>query len=161
MSGPTLKVEGPKGKLEMQIPSEIKIAVEDGRALVTRESELKTVKQKHGMVRACLNNMVIGVTSQFARTLEVSGVGYKVEKQGDNLVFSIGYSHPVVFQLPKGIEATIEKNTKVTIKGSDKRELGQIAAKIRGIKHADPYKLKGIKYAEEKIKQKVGKTGAA
>jgi large subunit ribosomal protein L6 len=156
-----VRVEGPKGRLEMQVPPEVRVAVEEGRVVVTRDSNLKTVKQKHGMVRAIINNMVAGVTQQFSRTLEVAGVGYKVEKQGDNLVFTIGYSHPVVFPLPKGIEASIEKNVRLTIKGSDRRELGQVAAKIRAIKHADPYKLKGIKYAEERIKQKVGKTGAA
>ncbi|MFA6034534.1 MAG: 50S ribosomal protein L6 [Myxococcota bacterium] len=161
LSGSTLSVEGPKGKLSMNVPADIKIAVEAGRVLVTRTCELKTVKQSHGMVRSILDNNVTGVTKGFERKLELSGVGYKVELQGESLVFTIGYSHQVTFNLPAGVKAAVEKNNKITITGIDKWQLGQTAAKIRAIKHVDPYKLKGIKYAEEVIKQKVGKTGAA
>jgi len=162
LSGASLSVEGPKGRLQFNVPPEIKVAVEKDLVVVTRENDLKTVRQKHGMVRSVVNNMVAGVTSGFQRTLEVQGVGYKVEKQGeDRLAFTIGFSHPVIFTLPPGIKASIEKNVRLTLSGADKHALGQVAAKIRAIKHADPYKLKGIKYAEERIKQKVGKTGAA
>ncbi|MBI5527199.1 MAG: 50S ribosomal protein L6 [Deltaproteobacteria bacterium] len=162
LAGASLSVEGPKGKLLFSVPPEIKVAVEKDRVVVTRGSDLKTVRQKHGMVRSVISNMVTGVTAGFQRTLEVQGVGYKVEKQGeDKLAFTIGYSHPVIFALPPGIKASIEKNVRLTITGADKHALGQVAANIRAIKHADPYKLKGIKYAEERIKQKVGKTGAA
>ena len=160
LAGRNLSVEGPGGKLQFVVPPEITVAIDKDKVVVTRGSELKTTKQKHGMVRSIIGNMVTGVTKGFARDLEVTGTGYKVELQGTNLVFSIGFSHPVTFPLPKGITAKVEKN-KITITGADRRELGQTAAKIRAIKHADPYKLKGIKYGEEKIKQKVGKTGAA
>ena len=160
LAGGKITVEGPGGRLQFAVPPEITVNVEKEKVVVTRSSELKTVKQKHGMVRAIIGNMVTGVTKGFSRGLEVTGTGYKVDLQGSNLVFSIGYSHPVTFTLPAGIKAKVEKN-KITITGADRRELGQTAAMIRGIKHADPYKLKGIKYSEEKIKQKVGKTGAA
>jgi len=156
----SVKIDGPKGSLLFKIPPEIKVAIDKEHLIVSRESEIKSVKQKHGMVRAIINNMVIGVTKQFERNLEISGVGYKVEKKGSDLIFNIGYSHPVVFNIPATIEAAVEKN-KIRLKGSDKKELGQIAARIRSIKHADPYKIKGIKFAGERIKQKVGKTGAA
>jgi large subunit ribosomal protein L6 len=160
LAGGKVSVEGPAGKLQFVVPPEITVTIEKDRVVVTRGSELKTTKQKHGMVRAVIGNMVTGVSKGFERGLEVTGTGYKVELQGTNLVFSIGFSHPVTFPLPPGVKAKVEKN-KITISGADRRELGQTAAKIRGIKHADPYKLKGIKYSEEKIKQKVGKTGAA
>ena len=131
-----------------------------GVMTVARPDDTGTNRALHGLTRTLLSNMVTGVTKGFSRGLEVTGTGYKVDLQGSNLVFSIGYSHPVTFTLPAGIKAKVEKN-KITITGADRRELGQTAAMIRGIKHADPYKLKGIKYSEEKIKQKVGKTGAA
>jgi len=155
-----IKVDGPKGSLSLKIPPEIMVAIDKEHLLVSRKSDIKSVKQKHGMVRAILSNMVIGVTKQFERNLEISGVGYKVEKKGSDLIFNIGFSHPVVFNVPVTIEASVEKN-KIKLTGSDKKELGQIAARIRSIKHADPYKIKGIKFSGERIKQKVGKTGAA
>lgn len=163
VAGSSVTVAGPNGSLKMEIPADINIAVDGAIVKITRENDLKPAKQKHGMVRAIFSNLVTGVTKGFERKLEVSGVGYKVEKKDEStLVFTVGYSHQVTFKLPAGVKAAVDpKNTKLALTGADRQVVGETAAKIRGIKHADPYKLKGIKYAEERIKQKVGKTGAA
>jgi large subunit ribosomal protein L6 len=156
----TLAVKGPKGELKRAMPSLVQIKVEKSAVTVTRASDAQESRAQHGLVRALVQNMVDGVTKGFDRKLEINGVGYKAEVAGQKLTLALGYSHPIVFELPKGIAAKVEKN-QLTLSGSDRELLGQTAAKVRGFRPPEPYKGKGIKYAEEFIRRKVGKTGAA
>lgn len=151
-------VKGPLGTLNRVLPSEMAIKVEGSEVTVTRPSELKKMKSLHGLTRTLLNNMVVGVTEGFTKNLEVNGVGYKAAKAGNKLTLSLGYSHPVVMEDPEGLEAVVEGN-KIIIKGIDKERVGQYAAEIRDKRRPEPYKGKGIKYADEVIRRKVGKTG--
>ena len=153
-------VKGPKGELKRVLPEGVKVAVAKTEITVTRESDEGAVRARHGLVRALLNNMVEGVTKGFERKLEINGVGYKAEVAGDKLNMALGFSHPVVYALPKGVTAKVEKNI-ITLAGSDRELLGQTAAKVRSFRPPEPYKGKGVKYVEEFIKRKVGKTGAA
>jgi large subunit ribosomal protein L6 len=155
-----LAVKGPKGELKRQLPPHVSIATDASGATVSRDSDSKEARSCHGLARALVNNMVLGVTSGFERKLEVNGVGYRFEVAGDKLTMALGFSHPVVFQLPKGVAAKVDKNTLI-LSGIDREVLGQTAAKVRSFKPPEPYKGKGIKYVEETIKRKVGKTGAA
>ncbi len=156
----TLAVKGPKGELKRPLPESVSIQVASGEATVTRADDSPNVRARHGLVRALLQNMVEGVTKGFERKLEINGVGYKAEAAGDKLNLALGYSHPINYQLPKGISAKVEKNI-VTLSGVDRELLGQTAAKIRSFRAPEPYKGKGVKYLEETILRKVGKTGAA
>ena len=151
-------VKGPKGTLERTLPVEMEIKQEGAEIVVTRPNELKRMKSLHGLTRTLINNMVVGVTDGFEKTLEVNGVGYKVAKQGKKLVLSLGYSHPVEMEDPEGVESVVDNN-KIIIKGIDKERVGQYAAEIRDKRRPEPYKGKGIKYADETIRRKVGKTG--
>lgn len=151
-------VKGSKGTLEKALPVEMDIKLEEGQVTVTRPSDLKKMKSLHGLTRTLIQNMVTGVSDGYAKVLEVNGVGYKVAKQGTKLVLSLGYSHPVEMQDPDGVEAVVEGN-KITVKGIDKEKVGQYAAEIRDKRRPEPYKGKGIKYADEVIRRKVGKTG--
>ena len=151
-------VKGPKGTLERVLPAEMEIKLEDGHIVVTRPNDLKKMKSLHGLTRSLLNNMVIGVTDGYEKKLEVNGVGYKAAKQGKKLVLSLGYSHPVEMIDPEGLEAVVDGNV-ITVKGIDKEKVGQYAAEIREKRAPEPYKGKGIKYADEVIRRKVGKTG--
>ena len=151
-------VKGPKGTLEKELPHEMEIKLEDGHIVVTRPNDLKKMKSLHGLTRSLLNNMVVGVSEGYKKVLEVNGVGYKCAKQGKKLVLSLGYSHPVEMQDPEGLEAKVEGNT-ITVEGIDKEKVGQYAAEIRDKRRPEPYKGKGIKYADEVIRRKVGKTG--
>ena len=151
-------VKGPQGTLNRVLPSEMAIKVEGSEVTVTRPSELKKMKSLHGLTRTLLNNMVVGVTEGFTKNLEVNGVGYKAAKAGNKLTLSLGYSHPVVMEDPEGLEAVVEGN-KIIIKGIDKEKVGQYAAEIRDKRRPEPYKGKGIKYADEVVRRKVGKTG--
>ena len=151
-------VKGPKGELERVLPSEMEIKQEDGQILVTRPNDLKKMKSLHGLTRTLINNMVVGVTEGYTKQLEVNGVGYKAAKSGNKLTLNLGYSHPVIMEDPDGIESAVEGN-KITIKGIDKEKVGQYAAEIRDKRRPEPYKGKGIKYADEVIRRKVGKTG--
>ena len=151
-------VKGPKGTLTQQLPKEMEIKVEEGSVVVTRPNDLKKMKSLHGLTRTLLNNMVVGVTEGYAKKLEINGVGYKCQKQGKKLVLSLGYSHPVEMEDPEGVEAVVEGNT-ITVKGISKEKVGQYAAEIRDKRRPEPYKGKGIKYADEVIRRKVGKTG--
>ncbi|HIU76737.1 MAG TPA: 50S ribosomal protein L6 [Candidatus Pelethocola excrementipullorum] len=151
-------VKGPKGTLEKSLPAEMEIKLEDGQVIVTRPSDLKKMKALHGLTRTLVSNMVVGVSEGYQKILEVNGVGYKVAKQGKKLVLSLGYSHPVEMEDPEGLESIVEGN-KVTVKGIDKEKVGQYAAEIRDKRRPEPYKGKGIKYADEVIRRKVGKTG--
>lgn len=154
-----LNIKGPKGKLDLKIHPKIDIHADGNQILISIKENGKEAKSLHGLYRALVANMVKGVTTGFEKTLEIVGVGYRAELSGRDAIFHIGYSHPVVFTLPEGIDAVIEK-TKVTLKGIDKEKLGRIAAKIRGFKKPEPYKGKGIKYSDEHIRRKAGKTGA-
>ncbi len=151
-------VKGPKGTLERVLPVEMEIKVEGAEVVVTRPNDLKRMKSLHGLTRTLINNMVVGVSNGYEKVLEVNGVGYKVQKQGKKLVLSLGYSHPVEMEDPEGLESVVEGN-KITIKGIDKEKVGQYAAEIRDKRRPEPYKGKGIKYADEVIRRKVGKTG--
>jgi large subunit ribosomal protein L6 len=151
-------VKGPKGTLSRVLPSEMEIKLEGSEVTVTRPNDLKKMKSLHGLTRTLLNNMVVGVTDGFAKVLEVNGVGYKAAKAGKKLTLSLGYSHPVEMEDPEGLDSTVDGN-KITITGIDKEKVGQYAAEIRDKRRPEPYKGKGIKYADEVIRRKVGKTG--
>ena len=151
-------VKGPKGTLERVLPSEMEITVEGAEILVKRPNDLKRNKALHGLTRTLINNMVVGVTDGYTKTLEVNGVGYRAQKQGKKLVLSLGYSHPVEIEDPEGLTTTVEDN-KIMVSGIDKEKVGQYAAEIRSTRAPDPYKGKGIKYDYEVIRRKVGKTG--
>ena len=151
-------VKGSKGTLERNLPVEMDIKVEDGHVVVTRPNDLKKMKALHGLTRTLIHNMVVGVSEGYEKVLEVNGVGYRAQKQGKKLVLSLGYSHPVEIEDPEGLETTVDGN-KITVKGISKEKVGQYAAEIREKRRPEPYKGKGIKYADEVIRRKVGKTG--
>lgn len=152
-------VKGPKGTLERVLPTEMTIKEEDGHIVVTRPNDLKKMKSLHGLTRTLVNNMIVGVTVCYEKKLEINGVGYRAQKQGKKLVLSLGYSHPVEMEDPEGIESAMEGQNVIIIKGIDKEKVGQYAAEIRDKRRPEPYKGKGIKYADEVIRRKVGKTG--
>ena len=152
-------VKGPKGTLERVLPAEMEIKSENGQVVVTRPNDLKKMKSLHGLTRTLINNMVVGVTDGYEKVLEVNGVGYRAQKQGNKLVLALGYSHPVEMEDPEGIESVVDGQNKIIIKGIDKEKVGQYAAEIRDKRRPEPYKGKGIKYADEVIRRKVGKTG--
>ena len=152
-------VKGPKGTLERALPVEMSIKLEDGHVVVTRPNDLKKMKSLHGLTRTLINNMVVGVTNGYEKVLEVNGVGYRASKSGNKLTLNLGYSHPVEMIDPEGIESVVEGQNKITVKGIDKEKVGQYAAEIRDKRRPEPYKGKGIKYADEVIRRKVGKTG--
>ena len=152
-------VKGPNGTLERELPVEMNIKEEDGHIVVTRPNDLKKMKSLHGLTRTLINNMIHGVTEGYEKVLEVNGVGYRAAKQGKKLVLSLGYSHPVEMEDPEGIETVLEGQNKITVKGISKEKVGQYAAEIRDKRRPEPYKGKGIKYADEVIRRKVGKTG--
>ena len=157
-----LAIEGPLGKLNLNLPAGIEIVVEDGVANVQPPAQMTRQNRGYqGLARALLANMVEGVTKGYEKNLEISGVGYRCEQRGARLTFSLGYSHTITLDVPEGITAEVDKNqTKVKIKGIDKQLVGQVAAQIRGYKKPEPYKGKGVKYAEETVRRKVGKSGA-
>ena len=151
-------VKGPKGTLERVLAPEMNIAIEGEEVVVTRPNDLKRMKSLHGLTRTLINNMVVGVSTGYEKKLEVNGVGYKAAKAGKKLTLSLGYSHPVEMEDPEGLESTVEGNI-ITVKGIDKEKVGQYAAEIRSKREPEPYKGKGIKYVDEVIRRKVGKTG--
>ena len=151
-------VKGPKGTLERTLPIEMEIKLEDSHVTVTRPNDLKKMKSLHGLTRTLINNMVIGVTEGYTKTLEVNGVGYRAAKSGKELTLNLGYSHPVVMTDPEGLESKVDGN-KIIISGIDKEKVGQYAAEIRDKRRPEPYKGKGIKYIDEVIRRKVGKAG--
>ena len=151
-------VKGPKGTLERVLPSEMEIKKEGEEIIVTRPNDLKKMKSLHGLTRTLINNMVVGVTDGYTKELEVNGVGYRAAKSCNKLTLNLGYSHPVEMIDPEGIESTVDGN-KIIVKGIDKEKVGQYAAEIRDKRRPEPYKGKGIKYADEVIRRKVGKTG--
>ena len=156
--GNLVTVKGPKGELTAQFNSELEIIVEATMAEVKRPNDTKVMKTFHGTTRALLNNMVVGVSEGFKKQLEINGVGYRAQLQGNKLVVSAGYSHPVEKEIPEGVKVELPKNTVIVISGIDKQVVGQFAAEIREIRKPEPYKGKGIKYSDEVIRRKEGKT---
>ena len=152
-------VKGPKGTLERVLPSEMDVKVEGAEVVVSRPNDLKRMKSLHGLTRTLINNMVIGVTNGYEKKLEINGVGYRAAKSGKTLTLSLGYSHPVEMIDPEGIETVLDGQNIIIVKGIDKEKVGQFAAEIRDKRRPEPYKGKGIKYADETIRRKVGKTG--
>ena len=152
-------VKGPKGTLERVLPAEMEIKKEGDEIIVNRPNDLKKMKSLHGLTRTLINNMVVGVTEGYEKKLEVNGVGYRAVKKGKLLTLSLGYSHPVEMEDPEGIEVVVEDANTLVVKGIDKEKVGQYAAEIREKRAPEPYKAKGIKYADEVIRRKVGKTG--
>src|ERR1039457_2452733 len=154
----SVSVEGPKGKLNWTLPIWIKGNVKDNRVSLARDAETRSVKALHGLSRSLVNNMVQGVSQGFTKNLEIEGVGFKAAVQGSNLNLSLGFSHPILFPIPKEIKITILENTKLTIQGIDKKLVGQVAADIRRFYPPEPYKGKGVRYAGEQVRRKEGKT---
>jgi large subunit ribosomal protein L6 len=153
-----VSVEGPKGKLQWKLPRQIRASVQDNQVSVVREAESRNVKALHGLSRSLVYNMVQGVSEGFTKQLEIEGVGFKAAVQGSMLNLSLGFSHPVTFSIPKDIKITVADNTKITVQGVDKKLVGQVAADIRRFYPPEPYKGKGVRYAGEQIRRKVGKT---
>ena len=156
--GNVVSVKGPKGSLERALPAEMTIKIEDGHVVVTRPNDLKRMKSLHGLTRSLIHNMVVGVSEGYTKTLEVNGVGYRAAKQGNKLTLNLGYSHPVEMEDPEGISSSVDGN-KIIVSGISKEKVGQYAAEIRDKRRPEPYKGKGIKYSDEVIRRKVGKTG--
>ena len=157
-----VKVEGPKGKMHFPFNPKVKVEVASGEVRVSRPDESRESKGLHGLTRTLVKNAIEGVVKGYERALDISGVGFKAEVKGKEINFTLGFSHPVLFKLPEGVTAEVDaKQTRVTVKGVDKHLLGLTAAKIRALRPPEPYKGKGIKYAEETIRRKEGKTGAA
>ena len=160
IKGSHVRVKGPKGQLEHTFPAAMDISMEDGQIAVKRPSDEGTHRALHGMTRALVNNMVVGVTQGFEKVLEVNGVGYRAELKGENLILNVGYSHPVEVKPPNGIAFEVDTRTRqIKIQGYDKAVVGQIAADIRKVRPPEPYKGKGIKYLDERIRRKAGKAG--
>ncbi len=159
INGSHITVKGPKGTLERTIEPEISVKLEENVLTVLRSSEDRRSKSLHGLTRTLINNMISGVQNEFTRELQINGVGYRVQKQGNNLNLSLGYSHPVIFEAPEGISFDVPNANTIIVKGIDKELVGQTAAIIRTKRPPEVYRGKGIKYAEETIRRKVGKTG--
>ena len=160
VEGNVVTVKGPKGSVSNHLPAGVMLESEDSVLLVKREDDSKSAV--HGLVRALVNNAVVGVTNGWTRELEIVGIGYRAELKGKGtVVFTLGFSHPIEYPLPSGVEVAIDpKMTKLTISGIDRQKIGQVAAEMRSLRPPDPYKQKGVRYAGKKLKKKVGKTGA-
>jgi large subunit ribosomal protein L6 len=158
VKGQQVSVEGPKGKLNWQLPRRTSLKVEAGKVVVSRNGDDAEVKALHGMSRALVNNMVRGVSEGFVKKLEIQGVGFKAAVQGKMVNLSLGYSHPINYPIPDQIKVTVEENTKLTIEGPDRQMVGQVAAEIRSFYPPEPYKGKGVRYTDERVIRKEGKT---
>jgi large subunit ribosomal protein L6 len=155
-----VEVQGPKGKLQQAFPSGINFEIADGQLLAKRGTDDPALAKYHGLARSLVANAVVGVTEGFKRDLDIVGVGYRAEVKGKQVIFALGYSHAVVFDIPPGIDIVIEKQTHITVTGVDRQLVGQVAANIRRLRKPDPYKQKGVRYTGEVLKKKAGKTGA-
>ena len=153
-------VEGPKGKLSVPLPGGIAARVDDGRVLVERSEDTPRERALHGLVRSLIANAVFGVKDGFTKELEIQGIGYKAAVEGKDVVLSLGFSHPVRFSMPEGVQITVDKQVRLIVKGADKQAVGQVAADLRSLRPPDVYKGKGIRYAGEYVRKKVGKAGA-
>jgi large subunit ribosomal protein L6 len=161
IDGSTVKVKGPKGELTREFPRGVSFSQEDGKLSVARENDEKHTRALHGLSRSLLNNMVVGVSDGFTRTLELQGVGYRVAQSGEKVTLNVGYSHPVEVAPPPGIQLEVDGNTRLHVKGIDKELVGQVAANIRKVRKPEPYKGKGIRYLGERVRRKAGKAGKA
>jgi len=161
IQGQAVKVQGPKGRMELAVHPAIGVQIQDGRVVCSRPSDEKFHKALHGLTRSLVANMVAGVEKGFERRLELVGVGYRASLLGPNLNLALGYSHPILYPIPAGIKIEVKDQTQITVSGVDKQQVGAVAAKIRSFRPPEPYKGKGVKYAEERIRRKAGKTGAA
>ena len=159
IDGSLVTVKGPKGALTHTVVEPISISREDGELLVTRPDDERDSRARHGLTRTLVNNMVVGVTQGYTKTMEIVGVGYRVTAKGSNLEFALGYSHPVPVEAPKGITFVVESPIRFRVEGIDKQLVGEVAANIRKLRKPDPYKGKGVRYAGEVVRRKVGKTG--
>lgn len=155
-----VRVKGPKGTLSARMPERISIEVSDGEVRLTRPDDRKVSRAYHGLARALTANMVTGVTQGFAKELEIQGVGYRAQAKGKSLILNLGFSHPSNMPVPEGLSVSVDGNTKIRIEGADKQLVGQFAADVRSLRPPEPYKGKGIRYAGEYVRRKVGKTGA-
>jgi large subunit ribosomal protein L6 len=161
VDGAVVRAEGPKGRLSQPVPSGLTATLRDGHLVITRDGDDRRVRALHGLTRALVANMVAGVKDGWERKLEIVGIGYRAQLQGRALQLALGYSHPVIFPLPEGVTAEVERQTAITLRGADKAVLGQTAAKLRMLRRPDPYKGKGIRYSGEVIRRKVGKKAGA
>ncbi|SNS19339.1 50S ribosomal protein L6 [Actinomadura mexicana] len=159
LDGREVTVKGPKGTLSHTVVEPIEVKQEDGQLVVSRPNDVNKVRGLHGLTRTLINNMVVGVTDGYKKTLVIQGVGYRVVAKGKNVEFSLGYSHPIPFEAPEGITFTVERPTQLVVEGIDKQLVGEIAARIRKLRKPDPYKGKGVRYEGEQIRRKVGKAG--
>jgi large subunit ribosomal protein L6 len=159
ISGRQVKVKGPRGELSLVVASPIEVAQADGRITVTRPSDEGDIRALHGLSRSLIANMVTGVTQGFSKTLEIVGVGYRVQARGKDLEFSLGFSHPITVAAPEGITLRVETPTRFVVEGIDKQQVGEVAANMRKLRKPDPYKGKGVRYQGEQIRRKVGKAG--
>jgi len=153
-------VKGPKGQMKQALPPGVTAAVEDGTIVTKKDSDDPQLDKFHGLARSLVNNAVLGVTEGWKRELDIVGVGYRAELKGQQVVLALGYSHPIVFDVPKGIEVAVEKQTHLTVTGVDRQLVGQVAANLRRLRKPDPYQQKGVRYTGEVLKKKAGKTGA-
>ena len=155
-----VEVKGPKGQLKQALPPGITAAIEDGNVVTKKASDDPELRKFHGLARSLVNNAVLGVTEGWKKELDIVGVGYRAEMKGQQIHLALGYSHPIVFDVPKGIDVAIEKQTHITVSGVDRQLVGQVAANLRRMLEPDPYQQKGVRYTGEKLKKKAGKTGA-
>jgi large subunit ribosomal protein L6 len=160
VAGSSLQVQGPKGKLTTPVPPGISFALQDGELTASRQNDERQQRAFHGLARALAQNAIKGVSQGFSKELDIVGVGYKAAVEGNKVVFSLGFSHPIEYFIPEGIKIAVEKQTRVTVSGIDRQRVGQVAAEIRNLRRPDPYKQKGIRYVGEVLKKKAGKAGA-
>jgi len=161
LDGAVIRAEGPKGKLMQPVPAGLSAKLENNQLVLSRSGDDRKIRALHGLARALVANMVTGVKDGFERKLEIVGIGYRAQLQGRVITLALGYSHPVLFPLPEGVTAEIERQVSITLRGADKAVLGQTAAKLRALREPDPYKGKGIRYANEVVRRKVGKKAGA
>ncbi len=161
VDGGRVRVKGPKGSLEEALAPYTQVAVADGKVVVTRSGDSKPAKAAHGLMRSLISNMVVGVTDGFSRTLDLIGVGYRAEASGKEVKLAVGFSHPVILSIPEGLQVKAEGNTRLVVSGMSKQKVGQFAADIRKVRPPEPYKGKGIRYPDERIRRKVGKAAAS
>lgn len=159
LSNGAVSAKGPKGSLSCELPPLVNVTQEEGSILVNRSSDEQSARAMHGLARTLVSNLINGVSTGFSRALEINGVGYTVESKGNYVIFNLGYSHPIYYEVPEGVEVKIDSKTKLTVSGADKQAVGSSAAKIRSFRPPEPYKGKGVKYADEVIRRKDGKSG--